>query len=280
MFTADRGRGFRESHAAVGVWYLGLGPRGLTREATVGGIRRANGTNPWLKSIRCRCSRFNRCWLGVAVAVVLYLHDPRRRERGNCVNSTDLGKAHPMAVLGKFELVPTKPPELGSAFEFQDYLAALALLLVVLASSDFRYKYRSQIARFNFVKIGLGLAASVGAVILTTDIWYQNKLLVPRILLNPNNTKSLLSVVLLVIIFWVLSIAIVRPPCFSKRSAPNFFKANRRLFQEGVPERLQFISRSSAGPLRRSLMWPRAKRPRERKINRRNDPRAIVTPPT
>ena len=147
-----------------------------------------------------------------------------------------------MAVLGKFELVPTKPPELGSAFEFQDYLAALALLLVVLASSDFRYKYRSQIARFNFVKIGLGLAASVGAVILTTDIWYQNKLLVPRILLNPNNTKSLLSVVLLVIIFWVLSIAIVRPPCFSKRSAPNFFKANRRLFQEGVPERLQFIS--------------------------------------
>jgi hypothetical protein len=58
----------------------------------------------------------------------------------------------------QFRLTEAVPASSGSPFEFAQYLASLALFMVVMTASDFRYRYRLSLSRLNLRRIGFWIA--------------------------------------------------------------------------------------------------------------------------
>jgi len=145
-------------------------------------------------------------------------------------------------IWGHFELVPASAPTSGNIFSFSEYLAALALLLVVLMASDFRYHYRLFLTRTNLRKVGFGVGLTVAVAILTIDIWFQNDLPIPKLLSNANNLKIVFAAAFLAYVFYVIRVAIISPPVFNKTNAEKFFEANYHLIHEGHADRMQIIA--------------------------------------
>ena len=148
-----------------------------------------------------------------------------------------------------FRLIPAQPPASGNIFSFSEYLAALALLLVVMIASDFRSRYRLSVARTDLRKVGFRIGLWVGVAILAIDVWFQNGLPIPQLMANANNLKAVLGLVFLAIVFRAISVAVIRPPVFSKANAKRFLEVNYHCIHEGNAERIQVV----AEELRRSL---------------------------
>jgi len=142
----------------------------------------------------------------------------------------------------QFRFVQASPPETGSIFGLAEYLASLALFLVVMTTSDFRYSYRLSLTRFDLRKVGLWIGLGVGVVILVTDVWFQNGFPVPKLLSNANNIKAVVGFVYLIFVFHVISVAVTRAPIFSRRNSGRFFGENYHLVHQGNPERLQILA--------------------------------------
>lgn len=149
----------------------------------------------------------------------------------------------------QFRLVQAHTPASGSIFGLAEYLASLALFLVVTTISDFRYSYRLSLATANLRKVGFWIGLGVGVALLITDVWFANELPVPKLISNPNNVKALLGFVFLAFVFYVISVAVVRPPVFSKGNARRFVEVNYYHIHQGNPDRLQIL----AEELRRSV---------------------------
>lgn len=153
------------------------------------------------------------------------------------------------SVSEQLQLIQANPPSSGSIFGLGEYLASLALFLVVMTISDFRYIYRLTLTRMNLRKVGFWVGLGVGIAILATDAWFENGLPIPKLISNSNNLKALFGFVFLVFVFRVISVAMIRPPVFAKKNAQQFFDANYHLIQQGNPDRLQVL----AEELRRSM---------------------------
>jgi len=166
----------------------------------------------------------------------------------------------------QFVLVPAKIPASGSIFNFAEYLAALALLLVVLTASDFRFRYRLSLTKANLRTQGLWVAFGVGAAILAADVWFQNNLPVPQFLGNPNNIKAALAIIFLVFVFRVIAVALIRRPTFSERNAKQFFETNYHLVHEGNTERLQILAEELRASLQ-TIVATAARPPQKPKHN-------------
>jgi hypothetical protein len=142
----------------------------------------------------------------------------------------------------QFRLIQAKPPATGSIFGFAEYLASLALFLVVMTASGFRYRYRLALTRMNLRKVGFWVGLGIGAAILAIDVWFQNGLPIPKLISNPNNLKAALAFVFLALVFYVISAAVIRRPEFSKSNAKQFFEVNYHFIHEGNIDRLQVIA--------------------------------------
>lgn len=142
----------------------------------------------------------------------------------------------------EFSIVHAKPPPSRSIFGLAEYLASLALFLVVITVSDFRYSYRLSLARFDLRRLGFWVTLIVGLSILTTDIWFENELPIPKLFSNPNNLKAMFGFIFLCFVFTVISVAVARPPRFSKRNAKQFFEINYHYIHQGGPDRLAIIT--------------------------------------
>jgi hypothetical protein len=149
----------------------------------------------------------------------------------------------------QFRLVVTCPPPTENIFGLGEYLASLALFLVVMTISDFRYTYRLSLTRTNLRKAGFWISLGIGIAILVTDVWFDNCWPVPKLVSNPNNVKALFGLVFLSFVFRVISVAVIRPPVFTKGNARPFFEVNYHLIHQGNPDRLQVV----AEELRRSI---------------------------
>jgi len=131
---------------------------------------------------------------------------------------------------------------LGSIFGLAEYLASLALFLVVMTASDFRYTYRLSLTRTNLRKVGFWVGLGIGIAILLTDVWFQNHLPIPKLISDANNLKALLGLLFLLFVFWLISVAIIRPPSFTRANAEQFFRAHYQFIHQGNPDRLQVIA--------------------------------------
>lgn len=145
-------------------------------------------------------------------------------------------------LMDAFQLIEPKPSATGSIFGFAEYLASLALFLVIMTSSDFRYRYRLSLTKTNLRKVGFWVALGIGTALLLIDWWYQNGFPTFKFLANPSNLKAALALILLGSVSYLISVAVIRPPTFTKANAQQFLSANYHFIHEGNPERLQVIA--------------------------------------
>jgi hypothetical protein len=154
-----------------------------------------------------------------------------------------------LSVWRQFEIVPTKGLPSSSIFGFSEFLAVLALLLVVLTASDFRYRYRLSLAVPDLRRLGFWLALLIGVLLLGTDVWFDNGRPTIRLLSNPNNIKAALALAFLLYVFRVIYVAVLQPPRFTARNAKRFFEANYWFIHEGNPDRLQVVAQETGRSL-------------------------------
>lgn len=113
-------------------------------------------------------------------------------------------------------LVTPQAAEPKDIFGLAEFIATLALLLVVVMISDFRYRYRLAVHQLNLKKIAFWMGLIVGFLILLIDVWFLNKLPVPAILNNANNLKAIVGVIFLAFVFYLIFVSFVRPAIFGK----------------------------------------------------------------
>jgi hypothetical protein len=83
------------------------------------------------------------------------------------------GMACPVALLGICLTRPTA--DAGPAiFGFGEFLAALALLVLVFNSTDPLYRFRVSIAPLPLFRLTFGSIVIIGSGMLLTDRWFQN----------------------------------------------------------------------------------------------------------
>jgi hypothetical protein len=141
----------------------------------------------------------------------------------------------------QFRLVPAETPQ-SSVFGFAEYLAALALMFVVLAVSDFRYRLRLIIAPINIMAISFAVSFSIGFLLLIIDMWIINKWLVPSILKDLSNLKLLLALIFLITTCYASCIAFIIPPRFSKWNAKKAFEILKFYVARGNAEQLTVVA--------------------------------------
>ena len=114
--------------------------------------------------------------------------------------------------LGRLCFVPldTSAPKF---FGFSEYLAALALMVVVWTTSDIRYRFRIATAPLPLHRLTFASIASVGVLTLLTDLWRAGAWLVPEgNLLTPAIWQALLGAVFLLTFLTWAWFAYMKPP--------------------------------------------------------------------
>jgi len=70
----------------------------------------------------------------------------------------------------------------SSIFGFSDFIAALALLLVVYTITDVRFRFRIAIAPSELLVLTYWLMGAIGTAILLTDVWVTEAWLAPMVM--------------------------------------------------------------------------------------------------
>ncbi len=150
-------------------------------------------------------------------------------------------------------LVTPSPVPTANIFGLAEYLAALALFLVILTTSDFRYRYRLSLSRTNLQRVGFWITSAVGVAILVVDVWFANGLPVPKLLSNPTDIKAALGGIFLLWVLQILRVALISPPVFNKRNSQRFFEEHYRLIHEGNEEKLIIAAEELRGSMRQII---------------------------
>lgn len=138
-------------------------------------------------------------------------------------------------------LEPAAPVE-PSLFGFSEYLAAFALLLVILAVSDFKYQFRLRVTAIDVRTIAFVASFAIGFAISLIDLWFHNRWPVPAPLNDPNNLKVGLALLFLTLICILNYIAFLSPPRFGRFNARRAFKAIHYFVARGNADQLVVVS--------------------------------------
>ena len=124
--------------------------------------------------------------------------------------------------LGELCFVPLDPAS-PKFFGFSEYLAALALMVVVWTTSDIRYRFRIATAPLPLHPLTFASIALVGVLTLMTDLWRAEGWLVPAgSILTPAIWQALLGAVFLLTFMTWAWFAYMKPPIFGKQNAERF----------------------------------------------------------
>lgn len=134
-------------------------------------------------------------------------------------------------------------PDGAKFFGFSEFIAGLALMVLVWAIADVRYRFRVQTTPIPLQGLTFAVTAAVGALTLLTDLWRVQGWLVPAgHLLTPACWQALLAgLFLLTVLTWTW-FAFIRPPTFGKRNAKRYAKNLSRFILKGDPIELAVIA--------------------------------------
>ena len=147
-----------------------------------------------------------------------------------------------------FSLEPAAS-DTSNVFGLAQFLSSLALLVVVFNVSDFRYRYRLYVTRYNLSKVAIYTASMVAGALLLTEVWFQNALPIPHCLNHYANIKIALAGIFLILVIYIVSICFLRPAQFGRANALQFFNATARFIHQGNKDRLQAIAEDLSGTM-------------------------------
>ena len=140
--------------------------------------------------------------------------------------------------------VPPDPLSSGiKIFGFSEFLASLALLVVIFTVTDTRYKFRISIAPLPLYVITFAIIALTGIISLLSDVWSAGKWWV----LDSNfdikiTTQAILGFCFLFCFMLWIYYAFLKPPVFSKRNQMKYINALYKYIAKGVEQELAIIT--------------------------------------
>ncbi len=128
-------------------------------------------------------------------------------------------------------------------FGFSDFLAGLALMVLVWTIADIRYRFRIRCAPIPLPVVTFWIVATVGILTLLTDLWRAEAWLVPNIgFFSAASWQAVLAgVYLLTFLTWVI-FAFLKPATFSKWNAMRYVRSLFQVIVKGSPTDLAAIA--------------------------------------
>ena len=138
--------------------------------------------------------------------------------------------------------IETASPDTSSVFGLAQFLSTLAMLVVVFNVSDFRYRYRLYVRRYNIQYVAIIASIVIACLLLLTEIWFQNTLPIPHCLNHYDNIKIILAAVFISFIIYIVFICFLSPARLRRKNAVQFFNTTTRLIHQGNKDRLAAIA--------------------------------------
>lgn len=134
----------------------------------------------------------------------------------------------------------------GSLFGFKDFIAALALLIIIYTVSDIRYRFRVAVAPIPLFKITYALIGLIGFGTLATDIWISEKWLVPDSLITTAIWQGILAALFLGLVITWMHYAFIKPPIFGGSNFKKYSQELYRIVLKGSETELPIIAHELA----------------------------------
>ena len=109
----------------------------------------------------------------------------------------------------------------ASLFAFKDFIAALALLIIIYTVSDIRYRFRVSVAPTPLFKISYVLISVIGFGTLATDIWISEKWLVPDSIITTAIWQGIFATLFLGQVITWMYYAFIKPPIIAHELASS-----------------------------------------------------------
>jgi hypothetical protein len=158
------------------------------------------------------------------------------------------GQADPACPMHWLGLCFVTPEHAERIFGFAEFITAFALITLVYAASDPRAQFRAATAAVRLPSLIFYASAFIGFCTLFSDVWFSQKLPVPRVLSNQVYWQAAFGALFVALILAWIWITCVRPPRFGRLNAFNFVRALYTLLLHGDEESLAVV----AGELGRS----------------------------
>lgn len=134
----------------------------------------------------------------------------------------------------------------ASLFGFKDFIAALALLIIIYTVSDIRYRFRVAVAPVPLFKITYVLIWLIGFGTLATDIWISEKWLVPESFLTTAIWQGILAALFLGLVITWMHYAFIKPPIFGSNNFKKYAQELYRIVLKGSEAELPIIAHELA----------------------------------
>jgi hypothetical protein len=110
-------------------------------------------------------------------------------------------------------------------FGFAEFLAALALLVLVFNTGDFLYKFRISVAALPMPTLTFGAALIIGTGTLLTDLWFSERWYALTWGVSRAEIQGVFGLFFLLTVLLWMWVAFVRPPRFSRWNYRHFHRA-------------------------------------------------------
>ncbi|OGI46832.1 MAG: hypothetical protein A2637_07015 [Candidatus Muproteobacteria bacterium RIFCSPHIGHO2_01_FULL_65_16] len=134
----------------------------------------------------------------------------------------------------------------ASLFGFKDFIAALALLIIIYTVSDIRYRFRVSVSPIPLFKISYALIGLIGFGTLATDIWISEKWLVPDSLITTAIWQGTLAALFLGLVITWMHYAFIKPPIFGRNNYQRYAQELYRIVLKGSEAELPIIAHELA----------------------------------
>lgn len=134
----------------------------------------------------------------------------------------------------------------ANLFGFKDFIAALALLIIVYTISDIRYRFRVSISPTPLFKLSYILTCLIGFGTLATDIWISEKWLVPDSLITTTIWQGILAALFLGLVITWMKYAFIKPPIFGRNNFQKYAQELYRIVLKGSEAELPIIAHELA----------------------------------
>lgn len=132
--------------------------------------------------------------------------------------------------------------ETGSIFGFAEFVAALAILMIIYNLSDVRYRFRISIAIVPILPITFGAIVLIGAGALLIDVWYAEGWPTLPGFVGQAGLQAIFGTIFLALICVWMAVAFLWPPIFGRGNAERFAQALYQRIIRGSDAELSVIA--------------------------------------
>jgi hypothetical protein len=130
----------------------------------------------------------------------------------------------------------------SSFFGFAEFITALTLIAVVFTISDARYRFRIAVAPFALISVSFWSAATIGFLILLSDIWFSRKWPIPSFLSSQVLWQGILGALFLALVLIWMFFAFLSPAKFGRTTGKRYIRELYRVIVRGDDAELPTIA--------------------------------------